>query len=336
MEPPSQPTLFRSDRPMPPRVLPDPQPGPSPAPPPSGGGAPTRAELQRAVDRGEWVVRYQPIVDLARGRVAALEALVRWMHPRRGLLLPDAFLPQAEETGVVVPMGWQVLREACTRMQEWHARYGGPQVAVSVNLSARQVDEADMVAQVEQALAASGLPPASLILEITETALIREDDAVLARLQRIRDTGVRIALDDFGAGYSGLGYVQRLPVDVLKMDRSFTPATERGRAVLRGVAEMAGALSLGTVAEGVATEAEAAAFREMGFAWGQGFHFAHPLTSEDAGALLYRAGLGFGIEAFRAFLMARDGSLAGPPRSTDAPVARGPSRAPGTVSAEKG
>jgi diguanylate cyclase (GGDEF)-like protein/PAS domain S-box-containing protein len=239
-------------------------------------------ELRRAIAAEELCIHYQPKVDLATGRVGGLEALVRWRHPVRGLVAPGEFIPLAEETGLIVPLGRWVLREACQQLREWHQRY--PQVAlpfIAVNLSPRQFRHVELVADVAAILAESGLPADRLALEVTETAAMAQIAATSATLAALKELGVRLALDDFGTGHSSLAYLQRLPMDTLKIDRSFFQDAEHNRAIVRAVADLAHGLGLDITAEGLETAAQVRWAREVGCDRGQGFYFARPLPVED-------------------------------------------------------
>ena len=181
-----------------------------------------KTELARAVELGEFTVYYQPTVELENGRLAGVEALVRWQHPERGLVPPLDFIPLAEQTGLIVPIGRFVLREACRQMKAWHTSFPtDPPMTVSVNLSARELDEPGLVASVRDTLAETGLDPAHLVLEITESLLLVDLPVTIAKLIELRSLGVRLAVDDFGTGYSSLAYLENLPVDILKIDKSF-------------------------------------------------------------------------------------------------------------------
>ncbi|HET8629755.1 MAG TPA: EAL domain-containing protein [Thermomicrobiales bacterium] len=249
------------------------------------------SELHRAVGPGEcreFRLHYQPLVELATGRVAGLEALVRWQLPARGLVPPAAFIPLAEETGLIVPLGSWVLREACRQGVCWRA--AGPDgrpLAVSVNLSARQILHRGLVAEVAAALAETGLPPAALTLEITETTLMVEAEATRATLADLRALGVRLAIDDFGTGYSSLAYLKRFPVDTLKLDKAFVAGVAAGAedtAIVAAVVALARALGCAVTAEGVETAEAAAHLRRLGCALGQGYHFARPLPADEFAA----------------------------------------------------
>ncbi|HET8627879.1 MAG TPA: EAL domain-containing protein, partial [Thermomicrobiales bacterium] len=245
-------------------------------------------DLRRAIGPGacaEFLLHYQPIVDLAGGQVAAVEALVRWRHPARGLVAPAAFIPLAEETGLILPLGRWGLETACRRVQAWSGGPGATPPALHVNLSPRQFAQPDLVAAVARVLAATGLPPARLTLEITETVLMAEAAVTTEKLRALTALGVRLAIDDFGTGYSSLAYLQRLPVDTLKIDRAFFQAGGRNRAIVRAVTELAHGLGLAVTAEGLETAEQVAGARAAGCDHGQGYHFARPLPPEAVAAL---------------------------------------------------
>jgi diguanylate cyclase (GGDEF)-like protein/PAS domain S-box-containing protein len=262
-----------------------------------------KAELARAVERGEFVVHYQPTVELATGRLAGVEALVRWQHPDRGLVPPLDFIPLAEQTGLIVPIGRYVLREACRQMATWQRDYTThPPLTVSVNLSARELDEPGLVGSVRAALEDAQLDPAHLVLEITETLLLVDLPTTVGTLLELRALGVRLAVDDFGTGYSSLAYLENLPVDILKIDKSFVdriadqnpglPAgSENGaqRSVMvSAISQLAHALSLQMVAEGIEAPEQVTTLRGLACQYGQGYYFARPLTADALGGLLLR------------------------------------------------
>ncbi|WP_432978548.1 putative bifunctional diguanylate cyclase/phosphodiesterase [Dactylosporangium sp. CA-233914] len=239
------------------------------------------AGLRRALDGGELEVHYQPVVRLADGRITAVEALLRWFPPGGEAIPPGVFIPVAEATGLIVPLGWWVLERACERAREWHERDG---VGLTVNVAAHQLREPDFVERVRGALAGSGLPPSALVLEVTESTLVADADST-ARLEQLRADGVRVAIDDFGTGYSSLAYLVHLPVDVLKIDRTFL-ATAVDTTLMRAILQLAGGLGLQTVAEGVETEEQAATLRALGCEHAQGFLYSRPVPPEALDALL--------------------------------------------------
>jgi diguanylate cyclase (GGDEF)-like protein/PAS domain S-box-containing protein len=234
-------------------------------------------ELRRAVDRGEFRVFYQPVVELETGRTRGWEALVRWDHPERGLVGPDEFIGAAEDTGLIVPLGRWVLGEACRQLQAWQK--GAPAAEplfVCVNLSARQFLDPRLLAEVEAAVREAGLPPGSLKLELTESTVMRDAQAAAALLRRLRALGIQIYLDDFGTGYSSLSHLHQLPLDGLKIDRSFVRGTIDA-AVVQTILTLAQSLSVGVVAEGIEKAGQLAALRAMGCRLGQGYLFSRPV-----------------------------------------------------------
>jgi len=255
------------------------------------------ADLRRAVEREELRLLYQPIVELASGRTIGVEALVRWQHPSRGLVSPAAFIPLAEETGIIVPIGRWVLAEACRQGAAWQGAAwptdarpvtseipGIAPLTVSVNLSGQQLHDAALVADVAAALRDSGLPPSSLVLEITESVLMRDTEVTLATLGALKALGVRLAMDDFGTGYSSLSYLQRFPIDILKIDKAFVDGVARSgsdAAVARTIIALGDTPALRTVAEGVETAAQREALGRLGCEFGQGYLFARPLPADE-------------------------------------------------------
>ncbi len=240
------------------------------------------ADLRRADIATDFVLHYQPVVELLSGAILGVEALIRWQHPTRGLLQPSEFVHLAEETGRIVEIGRWVLAEACRQTAEWHERLaGGDDLAISVNVSTRQVRRPGLIEDVEAALAGSGLAPEHLILEITESVLARRREELTDILEEVTSSGVRLALDDFGTGYSSLSLLQDLPVHMLKVDRSFVQgigATGSRAPFVRAIAELAGALGLTVVAEGIEEVGQIAVLRRLGCRIGQGFYFSEPLA----------------------------------------------------------
>ncbi|HEV8404073.1 MAG TPA: EAL domain-containing protein [Candidatus Limnocylindrales bacterium] len=246
-------------------------------------------DLRRALDRGELRVHYQPLVDLASDRIVGFEALVRWQHPVRGLVPPLAFIPLAEETGLIVPLGRWVLETACRQAVRWHAsRPDGPRLLMSVNLSARQFVQPDLVDQVDAILSETGMDPTLLELEITESVVMDQSEVGVRTLSRLRDMGVRLVLDDFGTGYSSLSYLRHLPLDTIKIDRTFVAglAGTADRSIVEAVISLAHGLRISVVAEGIETEDQFETLRTMGCDVGQGYLFARPMAATDAGRLL--------------------------------------------------
>jgi diguanylate cyclase (GGDEF)-like protein len=248
------------------------------------------ASLLRGVEtRDELRLDYQPIVELADGAVIGLEALVRWQPPDRPLQMPDKFIDLAEQTGDIVPMGRWILREACRQVRAWQVRLGLPELQVSVNLSARQFQEHDLVETVRLVLEETELDPSCLILEITESGLMQRTSGTIGRLTELRALGIHLAIDDFGTGYSSLSYLQRFPVDSLKIDRSFiaelTPGSERP-AIAQAIVELGRTLGLHVVAEGIEQPDQAAWLLSLGCVYGQGYLFSRPLGVDATEAFL--------------------------------------------------
>jgi diguanylate cyclase (GGDEF)-like protein/PAS domain S-box-containing protein len=243
-------------------------------------------DLRRAIEQEEFVVHYQPMVDLQTGELWGMEALVRWDHPERGLLEPSEFVPVAEESGLVIPMGEQILRESCFRAKEWQEENPRiPSLVMSVNLSALQLSRLDLADTVERVLGETGLEGSCLILDVTETVYVKVLAANTAMLDRLRGLGVRFSIDDFGTGYSSLSYLKRLPADALKIDQSFVKGLGENvedTAVVRMIIELAHTLGLEVIAEGVETEEQASLLKEIGCDFAQGYHFSKPLPPEAA------------------------------------------------------
>jgi len=241
------------------------------------------SRLRRALEREEFVLHYQPLVDLKSGLIVGGEALVRWLSPGQGMVAPGYFIPAAEHSGLIVPLGEWVLQEACRELAHWHAQ-GCAQLSMAVNISSIQFRRGDVEEMVLRALAASGAPPAALELELTESVLIDGAEQVLATVNRLQALGVRLAIDDFGTGYSSLAYLKRFAVDKLKIDQSFVRDIETDQddaAIVRAVIQMAGSLNLKVVAEGVETEAVAAELRAMNCDLVQGYHFGRPMQAAE-------------------------------------------------------
>ncbi len=249
-------------------------------------------DLRHAINDDQLVLQYQPIVELDTRQLIGFEALIRWQHPTRGLLLPQEFIPIAEETGLIVPIGRWALATACHAAAHWNTEHAdlGP-LYVSVNISSRQLDDPQIVQDVAAALAAAHLDPEQLLLEITETALMHDTQAALARLNALKALGTRVAVDDFGTGYSSLSYLQRFPIDTIKIDKTFVDdiTTNRDDATfLEAVLRLSDTLHLRTVAEGIETREQAHILHELGCQLGQGFHYAEPLDPTDLADLLTR------------------------------------------------
>ncbi len=235
------------------------------------------ADLRHAIDREELILRYQPIVLLQTGEIAGVEALVRWNHPTRGMLTPLQFIPLAEETGLIVPLGRWVVREACRQAVGWQPlRAASNPLTLTINISGHQLQGENVVEDVRRALSDSGLDPRHLVLEITESVLMQQSETILERLRALKELGVRLAIDDFGTGYSSLGYLQRFPIDILKIDKSFVDDVGRGSrnsALARAVIALGDTLQLQTIAEGIEYKTQLNGLQDLGCELGQGFFF---------------------------------------------------------------
>ena len=245
-------------------------------------------DLTRAVVDQQLRLVYQPVVELATERVVGFEALIRWDHPELGQIMPDRFIPIAEQNGAIIPIGRWVLQTACRTAVGWIERHE-PTLTMAVNLSGRQLASDGIVDDVRTALADAGLEPASLVLEMTETALIEDPERAAAKLRDLRDLGVRLAIDDFGTGYSSLSYLQQFPVDILKIDRSFiSRITDRHQvpAIMRGLLDFSRTMQLETIAEGIESVAQLDQLRDQHCQLGQGYLFSRPLPADEAERLL--------------------------------------------------
>ena len=237
-----------------------------------------RSDLQQAIALDQLAVHYQPIVRLRQDEIYGVEALLRWSHPTRGNITPDQFIPLAEETGLIIPIGRWVLQVACRDGAIMHARFPRSRpLTISVNLSVRQLQSETIVADVREALDVSGLPPSALVLEITESVMLADTDLAVRRLQDLKALGVRLAMDDFGTGYSSLSYLGKFPVEILKMDRSFL-ASRDNDALAAAIIALGENLTLDVVAEGIEHSEQAAWLQDQGCELGQGFHFARPMA----------------------------------------------------------
>jgi len=243
-------------------------------------------ELRRAVENGEFRVHYQPIVKTGAGRAAGFEALVRWEHPERGLVMPGEFIAAAEETDLIIPLGEWVLREACRQTREWQREFPAEEpLFVSVNLSGKQFTQRDLVEVVERALAETGLEARCLKLEITETAVMENAESATAMLKRLREIGVQLGIDDFGTGYSSLSYLHRFPVNTLKVDRSFVGRMDEAseyREIVRTIVSLAHTLGMEVVAEGVETRGQRSQLEALGCEYSQGYFFSKPVPADKA------------------------------------------------------
>jgi diguanylate cyclase (GGDEF)-like protein len=252
------------------------------------------AELRRALERGELRLHYQPKVELRTGRLVGLEALVRWQHPERGMVPPGSFIPMAEETGLIMPIGRWVLETACRQAGRWRSDAEiGEGLVMAVNLSPRQFRHPRLVDDVGHVLSAMRLDPGGLEIEITEGTAMGDADATVKTLERLKSLGVRLVIDDFGTGYSSLGYLKRFPIDVLKVDRSFVaglPGNAGDAAIVQAVVGLSRALGLKAVAEGVETVPQLDELRALGCDQGQGYLFGRPMPAEAIELVLRQAG----------------------------------------------
>jgi diguanylate cyclase (GGDEF)-like protein len=244
-------------------------------------------DLRDAFEKDEFFVVYQPTFNLREMVPTGMEALIRWRHPTRGVVQPDDFVPLLEETGLIVEVGRWVLREACRQGAEW--RQAGREIGIAVNVAARQLDRDEFVQEVRDALSDSGLEPEQLTIEITETTIMANAEETAGRLASIKEIGVRVAIDDFGTGYSSLAYLQRFPVDALKIDRSFISKMSNdveGETLIRTLVQLGKSLSIETLAEGIEQAQELSLLREESCDTGQGFLFAHPLDMDECETFL--------------------------------------------------
>jgi EAL domain-containing protein (putative c-di-GMP-specific phosphodiesterase class I) len=244
-------------------------------------------DLQRALERGEFFLHYQPLVELSSGRLFGVEALVRWLHPERGVVSPEQFIPLAEETGLVVPLGRWILRQACRQAAHWHRRQG--ELVLSVNLSGTQLGQPDIVDEVVHAIDDARLDPRRLILEITETVLLHDTRETMEKLGALRARGIRLAVDDFGTGYSSLQYLSGFPVDILKIAKPFVDGlrgSADGTPLARAIVGLGESFSVAIVGEGIEFAQQREHLIELGCELGQGYLFAPPTDTAGIDALL--------------------------------------------------
>ncbi|MGH9009395.1 MAG: putative bifunctional diguanylate cyclase/phosphodiesterase, partial [Acidimicrobiia bacterium] len=250
----------------------------------------TGTALHRALERAEFENFYQPIVDLASGRIAGVEALVRWNHPERGLIAPAAFIPLAEEQGLIVPIGAGVLEESCRQWARWRSEFPAREpLVLNVNISARQLHRPEFLDSIRAVLLRYGVEPGVLCLELTESVLIEDVEAQRHTLAGLRKLGVRLAIDDFGTGYSSLTYLKRFPVDGIKIDQSFVAGLGRDTfdtAIIDSVIDLAHAVGLHVTAEGVETDEQLRRLQALGCDFAQGHYFARPQSADDLEGLL--------------------------------------------------
>ncbi len=248
-----------------------------------------KADLQRAMDAEEFTLRYQPIMDLAKNEMVGVEALVRWEHPQRGLVPPLDFIPLMEDTGLIVPLGQHILREACRWAAHMQAECPhDPPLSMAVNVSAFQLQRPEFIDDVRTVLEETGIGPANLVLELTESVMMRDMDLSILRLKALRALGVKLAIDDFGTGYSSLNYVRQFPVDILKIDRSFlADQSPQVTELTAAIVQLAQIFKLQAVAEGIENEGQLKRLQSLECAFGQGFHFAKPLLGEELLAMVF-------------------------------------------------
>jgi EAL domain-containing protein (putative c-di-GMP-specific phosphodiesterase class I) len=251
------------------------------------------ADLYRAVDQDEFELYYQPIIELRTGRMTGMEALIRWNHPTLGMISPADFIPLANDTGLIIPIGNWVLETACVQASKWHREFEREDdLSITVNISGRQFQSATLIDSVATALVDAGLDAHNLILEITETTMLQNSVNTLAKLEALKEIGVRLAIDDFGTGYSSLSYLIRFPLDILKIDKSVIDKVCEGReaaSIARGMITMGNTLRLNTVAEGIESAEQAYALRDLGCEMAQGYHFAKPMSATQMEQFLHRA-----------------------------------------------
>ena len=241
-------------------------------------------DLRRAIKRQEFILHYQPIVSLSNDKIQGFEVLVRWRHPDKGLIAPGEFISLAEETGLIVPLGFWVLQEACTQMRNWQIEYGGLATwKISVNISSKQLALPNFVSQVKQVLQETGLDPHNLKLEITESSLVEDTEYTIAILQELKSIGIEFSLDDFGTGYSSLSYLHQFPFDTLKIDRSFVNTINNNEdklGIVRAIVTLANNLGMDTIAEGIETVKQLAQLKALKCQYGQGYFLSKPLDKE--------------------------------------------------------
>ncbi|MDJ0846188.1 MAG: GGDEF domain-containing phosphodiesterase, partial [Crocosphaera sp.] len=250
-------------------------------------------DLRLGIDQKEFQLYYQPIFSLKTGKIAGFEALVRWNSQTRGFVSPGAFIPVAEETGLIVPLGEWILTEACRQIREWHERFPRtPNLIMSVNLSGRQFSQPNLVKQIKGILDAAGIEGDRLKLEITESMMMNNVEEAITLLNRLKELGLRLSIDDFGTGYSSLSYLHRFPVDTLKVDKSFVGRMEEGEdshkyiQIVRTIISLGHNLSLDVIAEGIETDKQRKILESLSCEYGQGYFFSRPLSYDNAEALL--------------------------------------------------
>jgi diguanylate cyclase (GGDEF)-like protein len=244
------------------------------------------SDLCRAINQQEFIVHYQPIVDLSTGRIVGFEALVRWHHPQRGMVSPNSFIPIAEETGLIIPIGNWVLREACHQLRLWQKeKLKGIPLFMSVNLSVRQFAQPELIEQIDKILEETQLSPQSLKLEITESAIMDNANSAAVILQKLRERSIQLSIDDFGTGYSSLSYLHSFPINTLKVDRSFVRRIDgnpKNLGLIPAIMSIAQTMGMSAIAEGIETTQQLAQLRTLGCGFGQGYLFSKPMDAERA------------------------------------------------------
>lgn len=251
-----------------------------------------QTDLQLAIERGEFEVAYQPIVDPQHGRIKSFEALIRWRHPTRGLVPPTEFVPVAEEIGLIRQIDRWVMQEACAQLARWRERFADGDLGMAVNTSASEFDDPEFLPLLKSTLAFHGLPPRALQLEITESIFLDPDPRIADIIAAVRAHGVRVGLDDFGTGYSSLSYLNRYPTDTIKIDKSFVEglcSDDRTLAIVLLIIQLARTLGVDVVAEGVETEEQAQLLASMSCSHAQGYYFARPMAAAEMTAILTRS-----------------------------------------------
>lgn len=249
-------------------------------------------DLRRGIERGEFLLHYQPIVSLQTGEITGFEALIRWLHPQRGLVSPAEFIPIAEETGLIVPIGWWIFREACRQLRLWQLQFPEySSLVMSINLSAKQFAQPNLLAQILQILQETELEPSSLKLEITESVIMENNESVTAMLYQLQALGLQFSIDDFGTGYSSLAYLYRLPTNTLKIDRSFINKIDTDNEqfeIVRTIVALASNLGMNVIAEGIETVKHLTQLQSLNCEFGQGYFFSKPVDSQNATKLLFQ------------------------------------------------
>ena len=252
----------------------------------------TEADLRYAIERQELLTYYQPFISLETGNIAGFEALIRWQHPEHGLVSPGKFIPVAEDTDLIIPIGQWILQEACQQMQRWHTKFAlQSPLIISVNLSGRQFTQPDLVHHIEQTLNETGLPGEFLKLELTESILMDDVSSVIDTLNQMKGLNLKISIDDFGTGYSSLSYLHRFPIDTLKVDRSFVMNIDdlgEDHAIVETIITLGHHLGMDVIAEGIETAGQAQKLTALSCEYGQGYFFAKPLPAKEAEALLWK------------------------------------------------